>query len=410
MRHLTITTVTLIMMILSYSANAQDNPYELPDPLKMEDGRTVRTKRQWIKERRPELMEMLRSQMFGREPGKAPDLHAKVLEESPDAFGGLATRKQVKLCFDKEEKYYLTLLMYIPNDRKGPVPTFLGANFKGNHATTTDPAVLMPTEDKIATFVPGYAVEPRNANGHRWEYEYILSHGYAVATFCYNDVDPDFHDGFHNGVHQLMDGDKPRNGESWGTISAWAWGLSRCMDYLETVKEIDAKRVALLGHSRLGKTALWAGATDQRFALVISNDSGCSGAAIARRKHGETLELINRNFPHWFCENYKAYNGREEKMPWDQHELIAMIAPRPVYVASASEDDWADPVGEYFSLVGATSVYNLFGFEGITDRKVPGIEQPIVVGRMGHHIRRGEHNVRLYDWQQFVSFADRFLK
>ena len=402
MGHLTITTVTLIMMVLSYSANAQDNPYELPDPLKMEDGRTVRTKRQWIKERRPELMEMLRSQMFGREPGKAPDLHAKVLEESPDAFGGLATRKQVKLCFDKEEKYYLTLLMYIPNDRKGPVPTFLGANFKGNHATTTDPAVLMPTEDKIATFAPGYAVEPRNANGHRWEYEYILSHGYAVATFCYNDVDPDFHDGFHNGVHQLMDGDKPRKGESWGTISAWAWGLSRCMDYLETVKEIDAKRVALLGHSRLGKTALWAGATDQRFALVISNDSGCSGAAIARRKHGETLELINRNFPHWFCENYKAYNGREEKMPWDQHELIAMIAPRPVYVASASEDDWADPVGEYFSLVGATSVYNLFGFEGI--------EQPIVVGRMGHHIRRGEHNVRLYDWQQFVSFADRFLK
>ena len=410
MRHLTITTVTLIMMVLSYSANAQDNPYELPDPLKMEDGRTVRTKRQWIKERRPELMEMLRSQMFGREPGKAPDLHATVLEESPDAFGGLATRKQVKLCFDKEEKYYLTLLMYIPNDRKGPVPTFLGANFKGNHATTTDPVVLMPTEDKIATFAPGYAVEPRNANGHRWEYEYILKHGYAVATFCYNDVDPDFHDGFHNGVHQLMDGDKPRNGESWGTISAWAWGLSRCMDYLETVKEIDAKRVALLGHSRLGKTALWAGATDQRFALVISNDSGCSGAAIARRKHGETLELINRNFPHWFCENYKAYNGREEKMPWDQHELIAMIAPRPVYVASASEDDWADPVGEYFSLVGATSVYNLFGFEGITDRKVPGIEQPIVVGRMGHHIRRGEHNVRLYDWQQFVSFADRFLK
>ncbi|MBO6249166.1 MAG: hypothetical protein J6N54_10170, partial [Bacteroidales bacterium] len=340
MGHLTITTVTLIMMVLSYSANAQDNPYELPDPLKMEDGRTVRTKRQRIKERRPELMEMLRSQMFGREPGKAPDLHAKVLEESPDAFGGLATRKQVKLCFDKEEKYYLTLLMYIPNDRKGPVPTFLGANFKGNHATTTDPAVLMPTVDKIATFAPGYAVEPRNANGHRWEYEYILSHGYAVATFCYNDVDPDFHDGFHNGVHQLMDGDKPRNGESWGTISAWAWGLSRCMDYLETVKEIDAKRVALLGHSRLGKTALWAGATDQRFALVISNDSGCSGAAIARRKHGETLELINRNFPHWFCENYKAYNGREEKMPWDQHELIAMIAPRPVYVASASEDDW----------------------------------------------------------------------
>ena len=402
---------TALIASLSLVANAQPtDPYELPDPLKMEDGRVVRSKRQWIKERRPELMEMLRSQMFGREPGKAPDLHATILEESADAFGGLATRRQIKLSFDKEEKYYLTLLMYIPNDRKGPVPAFLGANFKGNHATTTDPAVLMPTEDKLATYAPGYQVEPRNTNGHRWEYEYILKHGYAVATFCYNDVDPDFHDGFHNGVHQLMDGDKPRDGESWATISAWAWGLSSCLDYLETVKEVNARKVAVIGHSRLGKTSLWAGATDQRFALVISNDSGCSGAAIARRKFGETLEAINRNFPHWFCDNYKSYNGREEKMPWDQHELIAMIAPRPVYVASASEDDWADPVGEYFSLVGAASVYKLFGYEGITDRKVPEIEHPVVVGRMGHHIRRGEHNVRLYDWQQFVSFADRFLK
>ncbi|MBR1926148.1 MAG: acetylxylan esterase [Bacteroidales bacterium] len=394
-----------------FVAKAQPaDPYELPDPLKMEDGRIVRTRRQWIKKRRPELMEMLRSQMFGREPGQAPDLHSAVLEESSEAFGGLATRRQVKISFDKDEKYYLTLLMYIPNDRKGPVPAFLGANFKGNHATTSDPAVLLPAPDKVATFAPGFQVEPRNTNGHRWEYEYILRRGYAVATFCYHDVDPDFHDGFHNGVHQLMDGDNPRDGESWGSISAWAWGLSRCLDFLETQKEIDSKKVAVLGHSRLGKTALWAGAADQRFALVIANDSGCSGAAIARRKSGETVEVINRSFPHWFCSNYAAFGGREEIMPWDQHELVAMIAPRPVYVSSASEDDWADPVGEYFSLVGAASVYRLFGYEGITDMTVPEIERPVVAGRMGHHIRRGEHNVRLYDWERFISFADRFLK
>ena len=394
MRVFIILVAVAAMSLMFLRGNAQPvNPYELPDPLKMEDGRIVKNKRQWVKERRPELMEMLRSQMFGREPGQAPDLHFETLEESHDAFGGLATS-----------------LMYIPNDRKGPVPAFLGANFKGNHATTTDPAVLMPTPDKLATYASSFKVEPRSANGHRWEYEYILRHGYAVATFCYHDVDPDFHDGFHNGVHQLMDGDKPRNGESWGTISAWAWGLSRCLDFLETQKEINSKKVAVIGHSRLGKTALWAGATDQRFALVISNDSGCSGAAIARRKSGETVEVINRNFPHWFCGNYAAYGGREEKMPWDQHELVAMIAPRPVYVASASEDDWADPVGEYYSLVGAASVYKLFGYDGITDRTVPEIEHPVVVGRMGHHIRKGEHNVRLYDWEQYVSFADRFLK
>ena len=400
-----------MLALLPLNMNAQpSNPYELPDPLRMENGKEVRNKRQWNKVRRPELMEILRSQMFGREPGAAPDLHSVILEESNDALGGLATRRQVKLCFDKEENYYLVLLMYIPNERKGPVPAFLGANFKGNHATTDDPAVLLPTPEKLATYAPGYEVPERNANGHRWSYEYIVKHGYAVATFCYHDVDPDYHDGFHNGVHKLMDGDKPRDDESWGSISAWAWGLSRCLDYLETVSEIDSKKVAVMGHSRLGKTSLWAGATDQRFALVISNDSGCSGAAAARRKYGETVGRINSAFPHWFCSNYAAYGGREEQMPWDQHELIAMIAPRPVYVASASEDDWADPVGEYFSLVGATPVYNLFGYEGFTKQEVPDIENPQIIGRMGHHIRKGEHNVRLYDWEQFIRFADRFLK
>ena len=302
MRHLLLTAATIIMTAMPYSVEAQNNPYELPDPLRMEDGRIVRNKRQWINERRPELMEMLRSQMFGREPGAdvVPDMHYTVLEESKDAFGGLATRRQVKISFDKEENYYLVLLMYIPNNRKGPVPAFLGANFKGNHATTTDPAVLMPTPEKLATYAPNYVVEPRNTNGHRWEYEYILKHGYAVATFCYNDVDPDYHDGFHNGIHKLIDGDKPRNGESWGSISAWAWGLSRCLDYLETVKEINARKVAVLGHSRLGKTSLWAGATDQRFALVISKrqwklsaDHSLTGSVLTT----PLMEVVKRRCP-----------------------------------------------------------------------------------------------------------------
>lgn len=384
--------------------------YTLPDPLTTLKGKKVKTVRQWEKVRRPELLNLFETEMFGKVPGRPADLHFKVLTEDKNAFDGAATRKEVAMYFDKDESLCAVILMYIPNGVQGPVPAFMGINFKGNHATTFDPDVALPTEAQIAGYGKDYKLEARGDAARRWPYEYIISKGYAVVTFYRGDIDPDWHDGFKNGVHKVIDGDKPREADSWGTISAWTWGLSRALDYLETDKAIDSKRVAVIGHSRLGKTALWAGATDPRFALVISNDSGCSGAALSRRVFGEHLLRINTYFPHWFCENYKKYNSKEHTLPFDQHELIALIAPRPVYVASATKDLWADPKGELLSLVNSSPVYKLYGFETLSATELPAPNSSLSSEIMGYHLREGKHDIVIFDWQHFIDFADRFLK
>lgn len=394
--------------------------YDLPDPLVFADGSPVATPAHWPA-RRAELLELFTHQMFGRldlaTPGGA--LHAELIESDDNALGGIAIRKQLRISFtDAADGPAMDLLLYLPKEATGPVPVFFGMNFDGNHTVHADPAIRITRSwvrnREQAGASDHRASEPgRGVAASRWPVEAVLARGYGLATVYYGDLDPDYDDGFANGLHALTanpDG-TPRAGDAGGAIAAWAWGYRLALDYFEQDGGVDAHRVVAIGHSRLGKTALWAGATDTRFAMAISNNSGCGGAALSRRRFGETVYAINERFPHWFCRHFHAYNDNESALPFDQHELIALMAPRPVYVASAEDDRWADPHGEFLACVHASSVYELLGQPGLHTETgiMPAINTPLHEGRIGYHVRTGGHDLTRYDWDRYMDFADKHL-
>ena len=359
--------------------------YTLPDVLKCNDGTQVTTKKQWEKKRRPEVMEMFQGLMFGRTPKEKIQVSYEPLSEQ-SAYNGKAIIQEVKFHFQNNgKKHDATLMIVRPAQLKGKkIPVFVGYNFKGNKETL-----------------------PGGINGRRWDYEQIVDHGYAVATMWYFDIYPDDKTKMNESIQTLFsDYTGQLKPDSWQAIGTWAWGASRIADYLVTLPWVDKNCLAMIGHSRLGKTSLWAGAQDTRFRVVISNDSGCGGAATSRRCFGETLYVINTAFPHWFCTKFREYNNRENELPFDQHELISLMAPRAVYVASAEMDLWADPRGEFTSASNAEPVYNLYGLKGLGTKEMPGLHQPIM-NSVGYHIRQGIHDVTNYDWRCYLEFCDR---
>jgi len=408
------------LVLLSFAANAQPFNYDesevprfkLPNPLLMENGTRVTTPGQWRKERRPELLKLFEEHVYGRSPGRPKAMTFVVIESGKGALDGLANRKQVEVRFaGKAHGPRMTVLIYTPTKPKKPAPTFLTLNFRGNHTINKDPAIRLP-HSWVRGRTKGGATnnrateKGRGAAKSRWAVEMILKRGYGLATIYYGDIDPDFDDGFKNGVHALYP--KPKADE-WGSIATWVWGLSRALDYFETDNAIDHRRVAVMGHSRLGKTSLWAGASDERFAMAISNNSGCGGAALSRRAFGETVKRINTSFPHWFCDNFTKYNDNENACPVDQHQLVALIAPRPVYIASATQDRWADPNGEFLSAKHAAPVYELLKAGTLPAKNQPKPDAS-VMGALGYHLRTGKHDVTNYDWARYLDFADKHLR
>lgn len=354
--------------------------YTLPDPLA-----GVKDAADWKERRRPELLELFRKTVYGRVPSTPYESAFKVVERNPDALGGAAVLKRVDVTLTRgAESLVIRLVLFTP--KKGPAPTFLLLCNRG--AENID-----PTRAKKSPF---------------WPVEEAVARGYGMAAFLVADVDPDKHDGFKDGAHRLLDVE-PRGPDAWGTIAAWAWGASRAFDYLATDGDVDKSRVAVIGHSRGGKTALWAGAQDERFWMSVSNDSGNSGAAISRRRFEgkESVARITKAFPHWFCETYKTYADREEALPVDQHQLLALVAPRLLAVGSAAQDLWADPRGEFLSTSHASAVWARLGRKGLGSSELPAIGKAVDGDGLHYHLRAGKHDLTLEDWQRYLDFADR---
>jgi len=379
--------------------------YTLPDPLVFNDGTPARTAADWTGRRRAEILELFAASVYGHSPALG-HFRYDMVEHDGRAFDGAAVRRQVTVWFTPyNDGPHEDLLIYLPAHAGKPVPLILSLNFTGNHTVSGDAGVRLPMVWDEKTHEGHRALESSRGSSNQFQVEKILARGYGFATIYYQDIEPDFNGGAQYGVRSLF----PFPAVDWGAIGAWAYGLSRAMDYLETDPAVDAHRVAVMGHSRLGKTALWAGALDRRFAMVLSSCSGEGGASLSRRDYGETIADLVRVFPYWFTPNYRKYAGHADQLPVDMHELIALIAPRPVYITGAEEDQWADPKGEFLACVAAGPVFRLLNAEDLGTDQMPPLNHPIL-RTIGFHYRTGKHEVTAYDWEQFLNFADLHLR
>jgi len=388
---------------------AKAGSYTLPDPLMFTNGKPVRTAKEWLNKRRPEIVRLFEENQFGRSPAKPKGLTFDVFDKGTPAFEGKALRRQVTVYFTPDRNGpKMDLLIYLPAGAKKKVPVLLNLSFMPNSSVVTDPGVK-PGEmwGKEKKRVPA----PKGMNFGRITVEPLLARGFGVATVYYGDIDPDFAGGVQLGVRKLYlkpGQSEPEPGE-WGSIAAWAWGVSRALDYLETDKGVDAKRVGIFGISRLGKTVLWAGAHDPRIALVIASCSGEGGASLSRRNYGELVKHMNLRFGYQFCANYQKWGDHPDQMPMDSHMLVALMAPRPVLLQTGDKDFWSDPKGEFLAAVAASPVFKLFGKQGVGTDQMPAAGQ-YLPGIPGYYMHAGGHGTVPSDWDVFLKFLETNLK
>jgi len=387
---------------------------ELPDPLEMLRGGKVTTAEQWTQKRRPELKRLFQYYMYGYPPPPPDKVEARLVREDARALDGKATLRELDLTFGPSGVSPIHLLLVVPNERKGPAPVFVGINFYGNHTLLPDPKIRLP-EVWVPPGAAGASKEGkasaagRGAQVETWALDQAVARGYAVASFYTGDIKPDranFSEGIH--AHYLKPGQTAPGAHDWGTIAAWAWGIQRVVDHLVSNKDLDSRRICVVGHSRLGKTALLAAAFDERIKLAIPSQAGCGGTAPSRGKVGESVKQINDRFPHWFNGTFKEFNDKVERLPFDQHSLVALVAPRPVLFSNAVEDSWANPAGQFEVLKAAEPVYRLLGAGGLAAKAVP--EPGVLVDSvLGYYIRPGKHSMTRGDWKVFLDYADKRL-
>jgi hypothetical protein len=381
---------------------------KLPDPLVMMNGERIASKEDWFNKRRLELKRLFEHYMYGRFPPPRAVL-SRVLFEDQKALGGKAVVSEIELKVEGAEASPFRMLLILPPNR--PAPLFLGLAFCGNHAILDDERIAIPTVwmyDRQPGVVKNRATAAgRGKQKDVWPVDMILEAGFGLATIYGGEIEPDeknVRGGLFKHIAAVGESD-----EHWGRIAVWAYGLSRAVDYLKTRTDVDHSRIAVVGHSRLGKTALLAGAFDDRIALVVSNQSGCGGAAPSRGTVGESVEKINTAFPAWFCGNFKKFNSNPKRIPFDQHSLVALCAPRPVLFTNAEEDTWANPKGQFKVLQAADPVYRFLGVGGLEAKEYPA-HHVLPVGKLGYFIRPGKHSMSRDDWKCYLNFAAQHFK
>ena len=387
--------IGLLLILITFNAFSQNydeskvGEYKLPKLLVSQECKVIDTPSQWEKIRRPEIIKLFENNVYGIVPKDFSDIQFRVVNKDEKAMNGKATLKEVAITVSRlNSSITMNLIMFTPNKVKEPVPMFLLINHRG--VKTMD--ITRQNKDDF------------------WPAEEVIDAGFGISGFDVVDVSPDNRDKFKNGILKELYPEQIEMDNGMRGLGAWGWGASRAIDYFEKDDLVDATKVISVGHSRGGKSSLWFGAQDERVAVTISNESGNSGASLSRRNFGETVERITKGFPYWFCTNYQQFADNEDKLPIDQHMLLALIAPRAVYIASAAEDLWADPLGQYMALKESQPAYNLYGIETNLPEEMPGVNKQIIRPHMGFHNREGKHNMTLYDWQKFINFANEYFK